>query len=349
MNTDVKNRKTTLLPPAWMEGRTLIMLDQTRLPEEQYLRLNNVEECTQAIKEMRIRGSGALALAGIYGLLLAAYSNGTAVEVLKAKDKIRATRPTAVNMHTTVEQMCSGIKGFTEDELIEVLESRAEEVMERQLRVEKDTGTHGAELLADGDSVLTICNAGAVAGFGFGGRTLSVFRTAQEQGKKISVIAAETRPYLQGARITAWELERFGIPVQIISDNMAGAIMQKGLVSKVITGSDRIAANGDTANKIGTYLFALAARDNNIPFYVSTSRYNVDPDTKKGGDIEIEMRDEKEVLFQWGKRITPEGVGALYPGFDVTPNDYISGIITEYGVLVKPYVEKLTALLKKGD
>ncbi len=344
----LKNKK--LILPAWYEAdkEVVRMLDQTELPEETYLSLTSVEEVAEAIVDMKIRGSGAIALAGIYGIVIAALkSKGNLDRILEARDILHQTRPTAINMHETITSMTSDLDGFTNKELIEKIQERAINIMDKQLNVEIQIGKNGAGLIEDGDNILTICNAGAVAGFGFGGRTLSVFRTAVESGKKIHVYASETRPYLQGSRITAWELKKFGIPVTLITDNMAGALMQKGMIDKVITGSDRLAANGDTANKIGSYMFSLVCKDQNIPFYVSTSKYNIDLDSRSGDDIEIEMRDSSEVLNINGKSIAPDGVKAIYPGFDITPNNYISGIINEENVFTQPYTEKLAKLAKK--
>lgn len=339
-------KEEELLLPVFYTSDKVVMLDQTKLPDEKYIDLKTSAQVAEAIFDMKVRGSGAIALAGIYGVFLAALeSDGDYTYIEKMRDKLINTRPTAVNMHKTVKKICSGLQSIKRENLINEVEMRSIDIMKKQLEVEKKIGLNGAAELEDGDRILTICNAGAVAGFGFGGRTLSVFRTAVEQGKNIEIYAAETRPYLQGARITAWELKKFNIPVTLITDNMAGAVMQKGLIDKIITGSDRLAANGDTANKIGTYLMALAAKEHNIPFYVSTSKYNIDPDTETGEGIEIEMRDGREVLFYKNKRTAPEGVEAVYPAFDITPNEYISGIITENGVLKKPYKNKLRELL----
>jgi methylthioribose-1-phosphate isomerase len=339
-----------LILPAWYEDSKVIMLDQLKLPEENYVTLNTAEDVAKAIKDMVIRGSGAIALGGIYGVILATFSTkGNSEEIKKAGELLKSTRPTAVNMHKTVDLLCDGIDNFESEELVVEIQKRAVDIMKKQLDVEKRIGEAGASLIKDGETIMTICHAGGVAGFGFGGRTLSVFRTAVKQGKDIKIIACETRPYLQGARITAWELKKFGIPVKLITDNMAGAIMQKGMIDRVITGSDRLAANGDTANKIGTYLLSLAAKDNNIPFHISTSKYNVDLNSKSGKDIKIEFRDSSEVVIINGKRITAEGIEALYPGFDITPNEYITAIITEDGPIEKPFNKELQKLVKGED
>lgn len=343
----LKNEK--LLLPAWYEDGKVIMLDQVKLPEEVYVELKTSEDVGKAIKHMIIRGSGAIALAGIYGILLETFnSKGNAHDIKEASEYLKSTRPTAVNMHQTVDVLCDDIDDFAPNELIEIIQRRSIDIMKKQLEVEKQIGKSGADLIKDGETILTICHAGGVAGFGFGGRTLSVFRTAVTQGKNINVIACETRPYLQGARITAWELNKLGIPITLITDNMVGAIAQKGMFDRVITGSDRLAVNGDTANKIGTYMISLVAKAHNIPFHISTSKYNIDLNSENGKNIEIEMRDSKEVVYINGKIITVEGVKALYPGFDITPNENITSIITEAGVLTNPFKDKLIKLAKEA-
>lgn len=340
-----KLKTQNLLLPAWYENGKIIMLNQLELPAENYLALSSVEEIARAIQDMTIRGSGAIALAGCYGILMAAFhTNGDRQKIIEAGELLKATRPTAVNLNKTVTALTENLSGYQSQALLGEIQHRVIQVIEKQLAAERKIGEYGAALVQDGETIMTICHAGAVAGFGYGGRTLSVFRKAIESGKKIQVIACETRPYFQGARITAWELKKFGIPVSLITDNMAGAIMQKGMVSRVITGSDRIAANGDTANKIGTYMLALAAKDNGIPFHISTSKYNIDLTAKSGAEIEIELRDSSEVLFIHGRKITAAGIDALYPAFDITPSEDISAIITENGVLVKPYAQKLAEL-----
>lgn len=342
-------KSQNLLLPAWYEDGKIIMLDQVKLPEEVYVELKTSEEIGNAIKDMIIRGSGAIALAGIYGILMETFnSKGNVSDIKKAGEFLKSTRPTAVNMHKTVDLLIEGIDDFQSEDLIEEIQKRSINIMKKQLEVEKQIGKNGADLIEDGETILTICHAGGVAGFGFGGRTLSVFRTAVEQGKNIKVIACETRPYFQGARITAWELNKLGIPVKLITDNMVGAIAQKGLFDRVITGSDRLAVNGDTANKIGTYMISLVAKAHNIPFHISTSKYNIDLNSDNGKKIEIEMRDSKEVVYINGKRITVEGVEALYPGFDITPNENITAIITEAGALKSPFKDKLIKLAKEA-
>ncbi len=344
-----KLKKDDLLLPAWYEDGKIVMLDQLKLPREEYIELVDMEGVAKAIKDMVIRGSGAIALAGIYGIIMATFSSkGDPDEIRKAGDYLKATRPTAVNMHKTVDMLCKDIDGFSKDELVQEMQERSIQIMEKQLDVERRIGKAGADLIKDGETILTICHAGGVAGFGFGGRTLSVFRTAMAQGKNIKVISCETRPYFQGARITAWELKKLGIPVVLITDNMVGAIAQKGMFDRVITGSDRLAVNGDTANKIGTYMISLVAKAHGIPFHISTSKYNIDLNAKSGKDIEIEMRDSSEVTMINGERIAADGVEALYPGFDITPNENITAIITEDGALEGPFVEKLTKLAKEA-
>ena len=342
-----KLKDDRLIMPAWYEKGKIVMLNQLKLPEEEYIELSTAEEIAQAIKDMVIRGSGAIALAGIYGILMEVFNSKGKLDRLEDVGKLLiSTRPTAVNMHKTVANLIDALKGLGADEALIEVQKLSVDIMEKQLEAERQIGKNGAKLIGDGEIIMTICHAGGVAGFGFGGRTLSIFRTAVEEGKDISIISCETRPYFQGARITAWELKKFGIPVKLISDNMAGALMQKNLINRIITGSDRLALNGDTANKIGTYLLALAAHDNGVPFHISTSKYNIEPKNKTGKDIEIEFRDGSEVLYINGKNISLEGMEALYPGFDVTPNRYITSIITEFGVLTPPYEDKLSEISK---
>jgi methylthioribose-1-phosphate isomerase len=224
--------------------------------------------------------------------------------------------------------------------------SAAARFFERQLEMEKAIGRHGAAIILEGATLLTHCHSGALAGAGYGGRALSVVRAAKEAGKTFHVICQETRPYLQGAKITAWELQQMGVPVTLVTDAMSGALMQNGRVDVCVVGSDRLAMNGDLANKVGTYLIALAAREHHVPFYTAVTRYNVDPACSIGGEIPIEIRSGEEVLKIGGSPITLEGVQALYPAFDLTPARLIAGIITEAGILRKPFEPVLRAWIQ---
>lgn len=343
--SDLRRRQQLLLP-VWFEDGQVIILDQTRLPfQEHHLALRHVNEVAVAIKAMQIRGSGAIALAGAWGLYLAALTNQSTPEQIKeAGDLLKKTRPTAVNLQKTIDEITRELEPFQGEALTRTVEDRVLAIVQRQLDFEIRLGHFGAQVIGDGDTILTHCHSGALAGAGYGGRALSVLRAAVEQGKRVKVIASETRPYLQGARITAWELGQLGIPVTLITDNMSGFVLQRGMADLILVGSDRVAANGDLANKVGTYLLALAARDNDVPFYTATSSHTIDLSTPSGKEIAVEMRDPREVLLFNGAPIAPESTGAIYPSFDITPAELISGIITERGVLRPPYREKLAWL-----
>lgn len=338
-------KSQNLLLPLWFEGGGVKLLDQIKLPfTEEIYHLDQVEQLAEAIKKMTIRGSGAIGIAGAYGIYLAAYkSKGDLEAIRQAGVLLKSTRPTAINLMKTVDETLEGLNG-SGDELLSQVEDRVIEILKKQLRYEHQLGEYGAELINDGDTVLTHCHSGAVAGSGYGGRALSVIRKAFEQGKKIQVFTSETRPYLQGARITAYELKKFGIPFKLITDNMSGYLMSRGMIQKVVVGSDRVAANGDLANKIGTYMHALAAKEHGIPFYTATSSHTVDFKTPNGASIEVEFRNPEEVTHLNGQRIALEGTDALYPSFDITPNKLIAGIITEKGVIRPSYEENLKVL-----
>ncbi|MEH7305501.1 S-methyl-5-thioribose-1-phosphate isomerase [Neobacillus drentensis] len=342
----VRNLKDQqLLLPIWFEKGDLKLINQIELPhKEEILTIQKVEDLAEAIRKMTIRGSGAIGIAGAWGMYLAAlHSGGTREEMHRAAILLKSTRPTAVNLMKTIDEIMDCVNGF-EKTPIDTIESKVIEILERQLQFEHLLGSHGANLINDGDTVLTHCHSGALAGSGYGGRALSVIRKAYEQGKNIKVIACETRPYLQGARITAYELQKFGIPVTLITDNMSGYCMNQGMVQKVVVGSDRVAANGDLANKIGTYMHALAAKKHNIPFYTATSSHTIDFSIQSGAEIEVEFRVAAEVTTLNGQRIAPKGVEAIYPSFDITPNGYLSGIITEKGVIAQPFAQNLQQL-----
>jgi methylthioribose-1-phosphate isomerase len=334
--------------PIWFENGTLKIVDQLKLPfKEEIYTLKDIKDLAKAIKEMNIRGSGAIGICGAYGIYFAALiSNGNKELIKEAGKLLKSTRPTAVNLMKTVDEMLSVIDG-DEVEVLVRIEQKAIEIIERQLQFEYELGKHGAALINDGDTIMTHCHSGALAGSGYGGRALSVIRTAFEQGKAIHVIVCETRPYLQGARITAYELKKFGIPYKLITDNMSGYCMNKGLIQKVIVGSDRIARNGDLANKIGTYMHALVAKENNIPFYTATSSHTIDFSIESGNEIEVELRNGEEITKLNGQQIAPDGTKALYPSFDITPNHLISGIITEKGVIRAPYEENLKKIIEE--
>ncbi|WLD93588.1 S-methyl-5-thioribose-1-phosphate isomerase [Alkalihalobacillus sp. AL-G] len=331
--------------PIWFEDGTLKLLDQLKLPfEEEVYTITAVPELADAIKNMNIRGSGAIGISGAYGLYLAALnSTGHEQSIREAGALLKSTRPTAVNLMKTIDEVLSIVNGKG-TELITKVEQKVVEILERQLAFEHQLGEHGASLIKDGDTIMTHCHSGAVGGSGYGGRALSVIRKAFDLGKEIHVFTCETRPYLQGARITAYELKKFGIPHTLITDNMSAYCMSKGMIDKVVVGSDRVAGNGDLANKIGTYMHALAAKAHSVPFYTATSSHTIDFSSESGESIEVEMRNAKEVTHLNGTPIAPEGTNALYPSFDVTPNDLITGIITEKGVVSQPFSQNLKAL-----
>lgn len=335
------------------------MLDQRLLPmEEKYLMLRSYEEVAEAIKKMVVRGAPAIGVSAAMGLALGAkQSVGTSVADLEDDfgymcQVMSETRPTAVNLFWAIERMRATLrreKTNTQDpEIIKArLVDEALSIFREDLEANRALGRFGAELLSDGDTVLTHCNAGALATAGDYGTALGVIRGAIDAGKRIAVIADETRPFLQGLRLTAWELAKDNIPVTVITDNMAGHIMKSGQVNAVVVGADRIAANGDAANKIGTYMVAVLARKHDIPFYVAAPISTLDLSLQSGAEIPIEERDRKEVTHINEHQLAPDGVGVQNPAFDVTPNDLITAIITDKGVVRPPYVSSLQNLVGK--
>lgn len=339
----IKWKEENLILPIWYEDGRVNIIDQIKLPfNEEVYSLDSVSQLARAIKDMTIRGSGAIGIAGAYGILLSAVeSNGDIERIKEGGLLLKSTRPTAVNLMKTVDEMIQYVVSYSGDDIISYIEHMVAEVVTRQLDYEKKLGEYGAKLIQDGDTILTHCHSGALAGAGFGGRALSVIRTAHESGKKIHVFTSETRPYLQGARITAYELMKWGIPHTLITDGMSGYLMRLKKIQKIVVGSDRIAANGDLLNKIGTYMHALAAKENDVPFYTATSSHTIDYNLSNGMDAKVEFRNEEEVTTINGQRIALEGTRALYPSFDVTPNELITGIITEKGVMTKPFTDSL--------
>lgn len=335
-----------LLMPIWFEDGRLQMVDQLALPSRQIIvEIDQVRDLAKGIKDMSIRGSGAIGIAGAYGMLLAAQNSGGDKKTIRqAGLELKSTRPTAVNLMKTVDRLLRFVDTNDSPDFREEFEAEVARILEDQLAFERRLGAFGAEVIQDGDAILTHCHSGALAGSGFGGRALSVIRTAHLQGKKIHVFTSETRPYLQGARITAYELDKFGIPFTVITDGMSGYLMRLGMIQKVVVGSDRVAANGDLINKVGTYMHALAAKANGIEFYTATSSHTIDFDLKQGMDTEVEFRADSEVTHLNGQLITVASAKALYPAFDVTPNELISGIITEKGVIRSPYESELQKL-----
>jgi methylthioribose-1-phosphate isomerase len=335
---------------AWQDDR-LRLLDQTRLPlEETYLDIDDYRDVAEAIRSMRVRGAPALGCAAAYGMALAAMELREAPRLEfqtgmhRAATELIATRPTAVNIAWAVARVRKAIEGIEEPRAAaERLVREAIAIQDEDLRNNREMGRLGAQLLPDSCTVLTHCNAGALATSGFG-TALGVIRAAVEAGKDVRVYADETRPLLQGARLTSWELNRDGIPTTLIADTMAGYFMRQGAIDCVVVGADRIAANGDVANKIGTYQVAILANAHGIPFYVAAPLSTVDLSTPSGDGIQIEERDGSEVRGFGGTQTAPSEVVVRNPAFDVTPSRYISAIVTERGVVRSPFETGLRAL-----
>lgn len=326
-------------PIRWQDDRVVI-LDQTLLPdEEQYLQCGRVAEIAEAIRALRVRGAPLIGIAAAYGIALAAQGDpgGALGRVEQAADLLRATRPTARNLFWAIDRMVARAR---EGDSAEALRAEALAIHGEDAEACRRIGGHGAELLKDGARVLTICNTGGLA-TGGSGTALGVIRAAHAAGKKVEVLACETRPLLQGARLTMWELMQDGIPGTLITDSMAGTCLARGMADIVITGADRIARNGDTANKIGTYTLAVLAQHHRVPFYVAAPMSTVDLSLADGTEIPIEERDGDEVRGFRGVPVAPPGVPAFNPAFDVTPAGLIRGIITERGVLREPYRQSL--------
>jgi methylthioribose-1-phosphate isomerase len=332
------------------------LLDQTKLPtEETYVVCSTYEEVADAIRSMVVRGAPAIGVTAAMGIALGARdADGDHVAEFRRNfeeicETMAGTRPTAVNLFWAIERMRGRFAACSEQPVARIkqeLIAEAQRIYVEDLAQNEAIARHGATLLPASGAVLTHCNAGALATAGGYGTALGVIRAAIEQGKKLEVYADETRPFLQGARLTAWELAKDGVPTTVITDNMAGAMMAKGKIGAVVVGADRIAANGDTANKIGTYTVAVLAKEHNIPFYVAAPFSSIDLETPDGSKIPIEQRSAREVTHLAGTRITPEGVKIENPAFDVTPARYITAIVTERGVAKPPYEESLRKLLQ---
>jgi methylthioribose-1-phosphate isomerase len=329
----------------------LRVLDQTRLPAEVVYRdLRTVYEVIEAIRSLRVRGAPAIGVAGAYGVVLHAAHSGLD-GLPEAAERIAASRPTAVNLAWAVGRLRRAWRAWAEEDQAEDLADRLL-TEARAIQAEDEAmcaaiGRHGAGLIADGDGVLTHCNTGALATAGIG-TALGVLLTAHEQGKRLHVYADETRPLLQGARLTAWELAQAGVPCTLICDGMAAQVMKEGRVRLVIVGADRIAANGDTANKIGTYGVAVLARHHGVPFYVAAPSSTFDLTLADGSGVPIEQRDAREVTHGLGRQTAPEGVGVYNPAFDVTPAGLISGVVTERGVVRPVTAEAIRRVLGSG-
>ena len=337
----------------WQDNR-LEMIDQRILPEAfEYIAYDSAESVAKGIRNVVVRGAPAIGVAAAYGVALEArrLCKGTSQSEFRQAlemgfDRLAESRPTAVNLFWALERMRRLWQGIFDEDSIPVSEHllrEAHEIHAEDIRVNRSMGAFGAELLADGSRVLTHCNAGALATAGHG-TALGVFRSAVEAGKRISVIADETRPFLQGARLTAWEMVQENIPVTLISDNMAGFMMNAGEIDAVVVGTDRVAANGDVANKIGTYMVAVLAQRHNIPFYVACPLSTIDLNVPNGAAIPIEERSEDEVKGFRNYHWAAEGIKIRNPSFDVTPAELVSALITEKGIVSNPNTDKLLKL-----
>jgi methylthioribose-1-phosphate isomerase len=319
----------------------VVMIDQRRLPrEEVFVLCHTYQEMTDAIKAMIIRGAPAIGVAAAMGVALGVQQGADFETVCKT---LAATRPTAVNLFWGIERMkklYASLNGAPREEIVRRMIAEAQQIRLEDIAICRAIGRNGAPLVPDGKTVLTHCNAGALATAGYG-TALGVIRAAVESGKKIDVFADETRPFLQGSRLTAWELQQDGIPTTLITDNMAGYFLRSGRIGCVVVGADRIAANGDVANKIGTYSVAVLAKENNVPFYVAAPVSTFDLTLESGDKIPIEQRSPREVTEVFGVPVAPENIGVQNPAFDITPARYISAIICEKGVARAPYEETL--------
>jgi methylthioribose-1-phosphate isomerase len=345
-----------VIPTIKWEDNYISLIDQRRLPrEKEWVVCSSLEEVITAIKDMTIRGAPAIGVAAAMGLALGARSIETNqykafhVKFLAMARDMELARPTAVNLRWAVErmkEMVGEMRGRSVDEIKEALRRESQDILERDVEINHKIGENGCTLVPDRATILTHCNAGALATGGYG-TALGVIRAAHEAGKVIHVMVDETRPLLQGMRLTAFELMEEKIPATVIVDSAAGCLMRKGKIDLVIIGADRIAANGDIANKVGSYQLAVLAKENRIPFFAAAPTSTFDLSLKKGDQIPIEERDPEEVVTLDGHRIGPEGVNALNPAFDITPAKYISAIITEKGVLRPPFGKNIRGLISK--
>jgi methylthioribose-1-phosphate isomerase len=334
----------------WIDG-AVVMIDQTRLPlEESYVTCHSYQEVATAIRRMTIRGAPAIGVAAAMGValgMLHASETDLDAQLKEICATLAATRPTAVNLFWAIHRMQRVYAGVAGKPIAEIRRRLVEEallVREEDIAICRAIGRNGAALVPERKTVLTHCNAGALATAGYG-TALGVIRAAVEAGKQIDVFADETRPFLQGARLTVWELQQDGIPTTLITDNMAGHFMHSGRIGCVVVGADRIAANGDVANKVGTYSVAVLAKENGVPFFVAAPISTLDLSLASGDAIPIEQRAAAEVTHVFGQRIAPEGTAVENPAFDVTPARYVAAIITEKGVARAPYEESLKKLV----
>jgi methylthioribose-1-phosphate isomerase len=332
----------------------VVLIDQTRLPHvTEYVTCRDYGEVATAIRDMIVRGAPAIGVTAAMGValgMLQCDDNDPDGELDRIIDALANTRPTAVNLFWALNRMrevYGSVKGQPLAGIRERLVEEAQQIKLEDIAINEQMGQFGAELVPDGKTVLTHCNAGALATAGYG-TALGVIRAAIASGKNIDVFADETRPFLQGARLTAWELQQDNIPVTLITDNMAGHFLKSGRIGCVVVGADRIAANGDVANKIGTYSVAVLARENNVPFFVAAPISTIDLSLASGDEIPIEERAAKEVTQVGGVELAPAGIGVANPAFDVTPHRYVAAIITERGVARAPYTESLKQLAEQA-
>jgi methylthioribose-1-phosphate isomerase len=354
MGTEQETNKSEVLQSLRWSEDSLSLLDQRLLPEEiVYLRLTTPAEVWEAIRELKVRGAPAIGIAAAYGVVLGILGFQGSVEQLAEKvvshaEYLATSRPTAVNLFWALDRMKARTQAFVEaglttEGIIQALLEEAKQIHAEDEKTNRLIGEHALTLFSDGMGVLTHCNAGGLATAKYG-TALAPFYLALEQGIQLKVFADETRPVLQGARLTAFELHQAGVDVTLITDSMAGHVMSKGWVQAVIVGTDRVAANGDVANKIGTYSVAVLAKAHNIPFYVACPLSTIDLSTPTGADIPIEERHPDEIALGFGKRTAPVGVSVYNPAFDITPNELVTAIITEKGIVKAPYAEGLKQL-----
>ena len=333
-----------------VDGKHVKIIDQTLLPVElKYIPIHTIGEMWEAIKVLRVRGAPAIGIAAAYGVYIGVKDSKAGdfptffKEVQAACDYLASSRPTAVNLFWALDRIRYQVQynsGLPVPELKELIFAEAEHIREEDDQICRRIGELGAGLIKEEDGILTHCNAGGLATSKYGTALAPMF-IAKEQGKRIHVFADETRPLLQGARLTAWELQQAGIPVTLICDNMAAVVMRQGKVQMVIVGTDRTTSNGDVANKIGTYSVAVLAKVHNIPFYVATPTSSIDMSLSSGSQIPIEERDAKEITHGFGKQTAPDGINVYNPAFDVTPHDYVTGLITEKGIIYPPFDQNL--------
>lgn len=338
-NKRTRGPAAEIRPIVW-SGDRLLLLDQRRLPQrESYVACRGARETARAIASMVVRGAPAIGVSAAYGLALQArrFRRGRILQDFEAAAAIlAAARPTAVNLCWAIARLRRLVEGFAGDSpaplVAEALAAEASRMLAEDIEINRSIGLHGAALIAGKGDVLTHCNAGALATAGYG-TALGVIRRAWDDGARFSVVATETRPYLQGARLTSWELTKLGIPVTLITDSMVGCVFAQRSIGAVVVGTDRTAANGDVANKIGTYQIAVLARRHGIPFYVAAPTSSIDLHCPSGDDIPIEERDAREVTHIAGRRVAAQNVNVFNPAFDVTPAELVSAIITEHGVV----------------